>query len=135
MSQPGSLEFYGTAAQVLPVLLLLIAFELRASVLRAAESSQSSPLAYGQVAAQVLVVALLVVGQAAALYALAEERDFGAARRAVETALFGGGLVLVLSLMEVLFRPLMSDNSQTVEIGKNLVLVAAIAWWLLVVPE
>lgn len=134
MTRGDSLDFYVTAATVLPLLLGLIVFELRASVLRAEAPSPRSVSGYVQVAAPVLVVALLVTGEVAAVYALAEGQGSDDSRRAVMTALFGGGLVLVLSIVEVIFRPIASRRETRVEVCRNVVLIAVIAVWLLATP-
>ena len=68
----------------MPLVLGLIAFELRASGLGAAAASRRSLPAYVEVTTLVLVIALLVTGEAAAFYTLGAGQELPAARRAVK---------------------------------------------------
>lgn len=128
------LDLYAAAAQVIPVLLLALAVELQVLGARALSPqgarSMTARISAGlSVATPLLIIALLVVGEAAALYALADEST-RAARNAVLTSLFGGGLMLVLALMEIVVRPLV-QNAEAVETARNSLVVIATCLWLL----
>jgi len=126
------LDFFSTSAQVIPLLGLAIFFEVRAFAVRNAEAEQPPrPSDWLPVVTAFLVIALLVTGEAAALYALERDGDASGARVAVETALFASATVLVLGLVEAVSSPLLKQRGRLgFEIARSVVLVLGAAIWL-----
>lgn len=126
------LDLYTTAAQVIPLFLGLLAFELRAFAHD--EPSRREPQTR-QVATTIftslLLIAMLVLGEVAAIAVLAHGAASDGAHAAVLSALFAGGLLLVLAIVESTVRPLFGEGSRTVPIATNAIVVLAVAGWLL----
>ena len=80
-------------------------------------------------ATPILLLGLLVLGEVAAIHALAIGSGSTAERRAVLAALFAGGMVICLSMVSALMQSLLT--SSTIDATKNVVVVGAVAAWLL----
>lgn len=127
----NELDLYSTAAQVIPLFLGFVAFDLK--VFARGESAsrewQSSQIATTLTA--LLLIALLVLGEVAAIAVLAQGAASDGAHSAVLSALFAGGLLLVVGVVELTLRPLSGEGSRAVPIASNAIVVLAVAGWLL----
>jgi hypothetical protein len=134
------LSFYETAAQVVPLLFVVLVFEFRALASEvqthsiswfgtARHATRRSTDAVLHVASSVLLLLLLAIGEATALEVLMSEDPSPKKGEVVAAALFGGGLVVVLGILEALASPLLKGRN--FRVVTNGLLVAAIAAWLL----
>jgi hypothetical protein len=107
-------------------------FELRAQGAHVIAQLAQTPLAVNvrRGLAPVAVVLLLVVGEVAAIYTPANGEPTASARRAIETAFFGGGIIVAFGLVDVVARPLTRDATRIVEVVRSVLFVVAIAAWL-----
>lgn len=121
-----SLDLYGTAAQVIPLLFAVLAFELRSFAI---PEGREGVLAIMHAATPILLLGLLVLGEVAAIHALAIGCGSTAARRAVLAALFAGGMVICISMVGTVMQSLLTSSA--IDATKNVIVVGAVAAWLL----
>ena len=126
-----SLDLYSVAAQVLPLFLGFLAFELRAFA--ADESIRGSGIRANVLAILtcVTLTGLLALGEFAAIHVLARGTATPAARTTVTTAMFAGGLLLTLGIVESSLRPLTRNSPASPKIVSNIAVVLGTSLWLL----
>jgi hypothetical protein len=127
----NSLELYSTAAQVIPLLLGFLAFELRSFALREAVLAGPPSAKALPIASSVLVIMLLALGEVAAVSALGRGMPSQDLRLSVLTALFAGGLALLVGLVERILEPLLGEGSVVLSTFANALIVVGVAGWLL----
>jgi hypothetical protein len=127
----SNLDLYSSAAQVIPLFLGFLAFELRAFA--ADESVRGSGVRANvlTITTCVALTGILGLGEFTAIHVLARGTATPAARTAVSTALFAGGLLLTLGIVESSLRPLTGDSPTTPKIASNVLVVLGVALWLL----
>lgn len=124
-------DFHTTAAQVIPILGLAIVFEVRAFASRTGEREPGSRHVtdWLPVAGALIVLAILVNGEIAALFASGAEKDRSLA---TVTALFVAGLVLCLGILQTTVKPLVGESGLVrIDVTRNVVVVIATVGWLL----
>lgn len=126
-----SLALYSTAAQIIPLFLGFLAFELRAFAADEALREAGKTASSFTVATCVLLICLLALGEFAAIHVLARGAATKAARSAVLTAMFAGGLLLTLGIIESSVGSLFRSRPGTMRIASSTVLIFAISAWLL----
>jgi hypothetical protein len=124
-------DLYSTAAQVIPLLVGLLAFELRAFTLRESAGGGSTKPQRFTVLTTLCLILLLGLGEVAAIHVLAKGTETIGARTAVLTALFAGGLLLVLGILEAAVKPLFTERARLIAVVSNATVVLAVAGWLL----
>lgn len=90
------MAYYETVAQVIAIILLALAFEARAfDKVRTYPSGEPNPFS---AITMLFLLVLLVLGELAALFALAEGRDTGLAKAVTAMAVVCGGIGVIAPL-------------------------------------
>jgi fumarate reductase subunit D len=125
------LDLYVVAAQVIPLLFGFLAFEARSFAIDESARESGARATLASVLGAVIVLVLLFFGEFTALYALAHGRGSPAASTAVSTALFGGGLMLMLAIIQAALRPLAREHPGALRTLSSAGVVIGVALWLL----
>jgi hypothetical protein len=125
----SDLSLYAVAAQVIPLFLGFLAFELRAFAANETMRGAGKRANLLTIATSVLLIGLLSLGEFVAIRVLARGVATAAARTAVVTAMFAGGLLLTLGIVEGSIGSLSDSYRGVARIASSALLVIAVALW------